>query len=210
MAKRIRIVIPDAGVLISLAAGGLLDLMMTFRPGVQVVISDVVEYEVTRRTDTASAMTIRSFLSKYAGHILVDKTSYGELLSSARKYTDIRLPEDLGETSIYSYIGTIKTWNPGDPTLVLFEDSWFIENDVAKPANAHLLSTMAFLEGLEQLVPEFSADKAMKAICSMRPYFNKVHHDVPSRVISGGTDWKNAVDISKVKHVAKRLKPGKH
>ena len=63
MAKRIRIVIPDAGVLISLAAGGLLDLMMTFRPGVQVVITDVVEYEVTRRTDTANAMTIRSFVA---------------------------------------------------------------------------------------------------------------------------------------------------
>jgi len=209
VAKRIRIVIPDAGVLISLAAGGLLDLLMTFRPGVHVVIPDVVEYEVTRRTDTANAMAIRGFLSKYAGHILVDKTGYSELLSAARKQPDIKLPPDIGESSIYSYISTIKTWNPGDPTLVLFEDNWFIENDVAKPANAHLLSTTAFLEGLEQLVPEFSAAKAMQAICSVRP-FNMVRHNVPSRVISGGTDWKGAVDTAKVEHVTERLKLGKH
>jgi hypothetical protein len=149
MAKSIRLVIPDSGVLISLAQGGLLDLLTVF-----------VEYEVTRRIDIEDAQLIRAFLSKNAARIQVDATSFAPLLRTIRDHPEIQLPDDVGELSIYSYINTTRTSNTGEATLILFEDDWFIRNAV-RPGNAHLLSTRAFRDGLERLAPEFSSAHAV-------------------------------------------------
>jgi len=48
-AKRpIRLVIPDTGPLISLAAGDALDLLLLAREDVRIVLTDMVEFEVNR------------------------------------------------------------------------------------------------------------------------------------------------------------------
>ena len=103
MARTIRLVIPDSGVLISLAQGGLLDLLTVFHAHIQIVITDVVEYEVTRRIDIEDAQLIRAFLSKNAARIQVDATSFAPLLRTIRDHPEIQLPDDVGELSIYSY-----------------------------------------------------------------------------------------------------------
>ena len=69
MAKSIRLVVPDSGVLISFAESDLLDLLTVFHPHVDLVITDVVEYEVTHRIDIENAQRIRAFLSKNEGRI---------------------------------------------------------------------------------------------------------------------------------------------
>ncbi len=173
--KSISIVIPDAGVLISLAKADILELLMVFNPRARLTITDAVEYEATRSTERDDALRIRSFLSRYAGNITVDATSFHGVIERSRLDPTFSVPDDMGEMSIYSYVNAMKTRNPGEPTLVLFEDNWFLGNSIlsSAPANVHLLSTMAFLEGLEKLVPEFSAKAAMDRIASQRPTFNR-------------------------------------
>jgi len=203
MAKSIRLVIPDSGVLISLAQGGLLDLLTEFHAHIQVVITDVVEYEVTRRIDIEDAQLIRAFLSKNAARIQVDATSFAPLLRTIREHPEIQLPDDVGELSIYSYINTTRQSNPGEATLILFEDDWFIRNAV-RPGNAHLLSTRAFLDGLERIAPEFSSTHALNEILKRRPTFQIAQLDDSASKIPGGTEWRPAVNVAAVVKVGRR------
>lgn len=162
MAKVVRVVIPDAGVLISLAQSSLLDLLGVFKPEVRIVITDIVEFEVTHRTDLDDATAIRAFLTRHQHRVQVDATSFAELLKEVRSNPQLKLPADAGEMSVYSYVRTNVVAPPGEATLILFEDDWFIDHDV-RPGNVHLLSTRAFIAGLERLAPEFPADSVVKA-----------------------------------------------
>lgn len=49
--KTIQVVLPDAGPLISLALGNALDLLLLASNDVRLVLTDVVEFETTHRTD---------------------------------------------------------------------------------------------------------------------------------------------------------------
>jgi hypothetical protein len=51
MKQKIRIFIPDAGPLISLAMGDALDLFLLLSADVRLIITDVVNYEVTHRSE---------------------------------------------------------------------------------------------------------------------------------------------------------------
>ena len=55
----IRLVIPDSGVLISLAHGHLLDALFSFSGDVRLTVTDVVQYETTIRTDLVDAGRMR-------------------------------------------------------------------------------------------------------------------------------------------------------
>ncbi len=50
-----------------------------------------------------------------------------------------------------SLIINLRTFNPGEPTLVLMEDSWFESTVYLLPGNVHLLTTSAWLDGLQEL-----------------------------------------------------------
>jgi hypothetical protein len=203
MARSIRLVIPDSGVLISLAQGDLLDLLTVFHAHIQIVITDVVEYEVRRRIDIEDAQLIRAFLSRNAARIQVEATSFGPLLRTIRDHPEIQLPDDVGELSIYSYINTTRKSNPGEATLILFEDDWFIRNAV-RPGNAYLLSTHAFLDGLERIAPEFSSTHALNEILKRRPAFQFARLDDSASKIPGGTEWQPAVDVAAIAKVGRR------
>ena len=205
MAKSIRLVIPDSGVLISLAQGGLLDLLTVFHQNVQVVITDVVEYEVTHRIDIDDARSIRAFLTKNADRVQVDETSFASLLKSLRDHPDIELPVDAGELSIYSYVTTTKESNPGEATLILFEDDWFIRNAV-RPGNVHLLSTRAFLDGLERIAPEFASSAALNEILRRRPTIQPAKVDKSAPKITEGTEWESSVSRSAVAKIGRRIR----
>jgi hypothetical protein len=149
VARIVRVVIPDAGVLVSLAQGNLLELLVLFKPEVRIVITDIVEYEVTHRTDLDDANTIRDFLARYQDRIQVDATTFAELLTQIRSNPQLRLPPDAGEMSVYSYVRTKVVAPPGEATLILFEDDWFIDHDV-RPGNVHLVSTRAFIAAMSR------------------------------------------------------------
>lgn len=200
MKKRIRLVLPDAGPLISLAAGGALELLLSFREAVSIVITDVVEYEVTHRSDElANARAIKQFLDQSRGQIEVMPTTVGSLAlahlkSRAAAGERAALPRDIGELSITSFVISLRTANPGDPTLVIVEDDWFEANAYALPGNVHLLSTSAWLDGLESLGVIESAAEIRSRINAARPNFRgELRLDIEAEKIPEGTEWRSAV-----------------
>jgi len=196
-AKRpIRLVIPDTGPLISLAAGDALDLLLLAREDVRIVLTDMVEFEATRRADEyVDGAKIRQFLMDHAQRIEVLPTTIGQMaLPDMRRRLDqgesAQMPKDIGELSIVNVVISLRTANPGDPTLVLIEDDWFTADTYAVPGNIHLLSTAAFLDGLEQAGVLPSAAEVRMRIQHQRPNFRSDWLvDLPAPKIEAGTEW---------------------
>jgi hypothetical protein len=186
----IRLVIPDSGVLISLAHGHLLDALFGFSDDVRLTVTDVVQYEATMRTDLIDANRIKEFLKRNTDRIKVDATGFHKLIAQAIENPAIELPKNIGEISIYGYVNDIRQDEPGIPVLVLFEDEWFLKNQYTRPRNTHLLSLAAFLKFLEQAIPGFSFDDAMDRIRNTRPRVNAIEKDIPA---SSATTWKSRI-----------------
>ena len=196
----IRIVLPDAGPLISLACGDALDLLLCFHAEVRIVLTDVVEFEVTHRSsDLSDARAINEFLDRNKDRIEVMPTTVGSLALA-----DLRLKQqsgrpatlgtDIGELSITSFVISLRTVNPGAPTLVIVEDDWFESNTYAMPGNVHLVSTSAWLDGLESLKVIESAAEVRTRIQAARPHFRAgLQLDKEAEKIQGGTNWRAAV-----------------
>lgn len=197
--QRIRIVLPDAGPLISLACGEALDLLLSFTDDVRIVLTDVVEFEVTHRSsDLTDARAIMGFLEKNKDRIEVMQTTVGslalaDLKRKLRAGQPAALPKDMGELSITSFVISLRTANPGEPTLVIVEDDWFESNAYAVPGNVHLLSTASWLDGLEALEIIESAAEVRARIQAARPNFrSSLDLDKEAERIPGGTDWRAA------------------
>jgi hypothetical protein len=186
----VRLVIPDSGVLISLAHGNLLDALFSFSDDVRLTLTDVAQYEATMRTDLVDASRIKRFLKRNADRIKVDATGFHKLIEQAIENPAIELPRNIGEISIYGYINDIRQDEPGIPVLVLFEDEWFLKNQYTRPRNTHLLSLAAFLKFLEKAIPGFSFNDAMDRIRNTRPGVSAIEKDIPA---SSGTTWKSKI-----------------
>lgn len=198
--QRIRIVLPDAGPLISLACGDALDLLLSFINDVRIVLTDVVEFEVTSRSnDLPDARAIKDFLEKNRDRIEVMPTTVGSLALADLKRKQqagqpTSMPKDIGELSITGFVISLRTANPGEPTLVIVEDDWFESNAYAVPGNVHLLSTASWLDGLEALQVIASAAEVRARIQTARPNFrNGLELDKEAGKIPEGTDWRSAI-----------------
>jgi hypothetical protein len=194
--KRITIAIPDAGPLISLAMGNALDLLLSARPGVKLVVTDIVHFETTALSDRfADGARIVDFLSKNKGRIAIENTTIGKLALPVLKKQlengeNVQWGEDYGELSIISFLKSARTFNPGDPTMVLIEDDWFEENAYTLPGNVHLVSTGSFLNGLERRGVIQSAKEIKDRILKKRPGFRVDHLvDREAEKIPEGTTW---------------------
>ena len=197
-AKRpIRIVLPDAGPLISLALGNVLHLLLLASDDVRIVVTDIVEFEATHRTDRhADALAIQNFLQEHAQRVEVLPTTIGTLaLGDLRRRAlageTVSLSKDLGELSITNFVISLRTVNPGDPMLVIIEDDWFSANSYSVPGNVHLLSTSAWLDGLEALGRIPSAAAVRSQIQAARPHFRADFLvDQEAEKIPEGTEWR--------------------
>jgi len=68
--KQIRIFIPDAGPLISLAMGDALDLLLLLSTDVRLILTDVVNYEATHRSEELDdAKKLKDFLAVHADRL---------------------------------------------------------------------------------------------------------------------------------------------
>jgi len=194
--KRITVAIADAGPLISLAMGDALDWLLLARPGVRLVVTDIVHFEVTALADRyADGAQIASFLEKNKDRVEIAETTIGRLaLPAMRQQLErgerVQWGEDFGELSISGFVKSARTFNPGDPTMVLLEDDWFEENVYALPGNVHLVSTSSFLNGLERRGLIKSAKAIKDLIVSKRPGFRVDHLlDQQAGKIAQGTTW---------------------
>lgn len=195
MVKRytdIQVVIPDTGILISLAHGNLLDVLLNFADEVHIVLTDVVEFESTRKVEMFDADRIRTFLEFNKERIRIEPTGFHSLLEMAKKDGNIPLPEDIGELSIYGCINNIRNAQKQIATLVLFEDGWFARNQYTRPSMTHLVSLTAFLKYAEQVIPGFSFDDAISKIRHTRPGVSLVHIDSAGEnlLTESKTAWK--------------------
>lgn len=173
----IRIVLPDTGPLISLALGNALDLLLLASDDVRLVLTDVVEFEATNRSDPyADAVVIKKFLQDHAPRLEVLPTTIGTLALADLKRRalageQVSLAKDIGELSITNFVISLQTVNPGDPMLVVIKDDWFAASAFTVPGNIHLLSTSAWLDGLEALGKIPSAAAVRAKIQAARPNF---------------------------------------
>ncbi|QHJ00594.1 hypothetical protein GT347_22995 [Xylophilus rhododendri] len=229
MAEKVRIVLPDTGPLITLAHADALDVLLAFDPQqVQLVITDMVEFEATRQRDAREdAQRIASFIARHAGRILIETTSFGRMaISAARTYeryaqsqqvrdfyaaSDMPPPAPLarnsGELSINSYVSELIGQAPGPPCLVIAEDDFFLRSTPgAMPGNAHIISTGALLAKIEALNPRISARgilDAAKRYKGRDPKRDLV--DSPAAKVKAGSSWAEVLDDASVAS----LSPGK-
>lgn len=126
----IRIFIPDSGPLIALAVADELGLLLKVAGDVRLLITDHVEWKVTRRDDLPDAPKIAAFFRANADRVEVVETSIGKMAragleAAALNGEEIKRMKDLGELSIASAMIQMRQLNPGDATLVLIEVEWF-------------------------------------------------------------------------------------
>jgi hypothetical protein len=194
-AQPIQIFIPDAGPLISLAIADELDLLLRVADDVRLIITDHVQWEVTRRDDLPDTARIKAFLEANAPRIEVMKTTVGTMAKNTLQAADgaesIRRMKNLGELSISSAMIDLRRRAPGPPTLVLIEDEWF-GSHASREGNAHLLSTSAWLDGLEQLGVIPSAADVRRRIQEGRTNFRaEFHTDSSAPKVEDGTEWRS-------------------
>lgn len=176
-----RLLIPDAGPLFSLAAGGLLDLLARF----SLIVTDVVKEETfdcgLKDGCSIEASRLLAFYNKHAVNILVAETQVGHLLNAARlSDSQFTAPRNLGELSIQSYliesaISLSRTASRTELPLVLFEDAWFLRHAPSLAAPCILMSTEAFLINAQRLGLITSAAQARAAISAVRPNASKLY-----------------------------------
>ena len=76
--------------------------------------------------------------------------------------------------------------------LVIIEDDWFSANSFSVPGNVHLLSTSAWLDGLEALGQIPSAAAVRAQILAARPNFRADFlADIEAEKIQDGTEWRS-------------------
>lgn len=168
-----RILIPDAGPLLSLAAGDLLWLLQRF----SLTLTDVVKEETIDKGQpsggSVEAKRLFAFYQQHATHIRIVPTQVGALLADERrKNPDYKPPRNTGELSIQSFLIEWQLRRVKPAPIVLFEDHWFLRNGASLAKPCLLLSTQAFLGLAEemQLIP--SAAEARQAIEQTRPDAN--------------------------------------
>lgn len=221
--SRIEIVIADAGPLISLARANALETLLVFKDDIRLIITDFVEFEVTRNRDKhRDAQRICKFLTRYAGIVEIQETSIGKTMKQMFQLRQLfdeneefrrmmisnnteppLIPKDIGELSIVSFANELITNPPGVPVLILAEDDFFLHSGATIPGNAHILSTRAFLETLYELGVIPDAEKIWAEIQRERPCVNTDRVDRQAAKIN--TDWKSAIDSKKTQSVIESL-----
>ena len=164
------LLIPDSGPLFSLAAGGLLEVLVNFR----IAITDVVKAETIdagqRAGASSEAELIAAFYARHAERIEIHETQVGRDLAALQLiHPDRRTPANMGELSIQSLLIKWRTIGEARTPLILFEDSWFLRNAQALTKPYQAISTQAFLINLERLGLIASASESREAIAKLRP-----------------------------------------
>lgn len=164
MSAGTRLVIPDAGPLISLAKGGAIDVLTLL--GLPIVIADQVYFEATRNPDFDDARRIARFVETHTDLVEVFTTAVGTAAAQRRAAGETGRQKGQGEAAMAELLARLDevTGDAETPVLVLFEDSDILKSTFVLPANAHLISTRALLDGLELSGRIKSADAIWREI----------------------------------------------
>ncbi|HEX3440061.1 MAG TPA: hypothetical protein VHT93_06925 [Pseudolabrys sp.] len=166
MTQRCILVIPDAGPINSLWVANSLNLLLALK--MPIIIIDEVYAELTSEPERyQKAHDVKAFVEGHADVFKIEKTTVGHLAAQARARGETLTDEGLGEAAIAEFFkkGIEKYARADEPVLLLFEDSDIrTVRFVRKPANMHLLTTIAMLRGLEEKKVIKSADEIIRAM----------------------------------------------
>ena len=190
--KAITLIIPDAGPLITLAIADRLELLQSFsRP---VIIMDVVKEECLQKSDAPEYPRLKAWFEK-TGHNQMRIMStpfiavFKEAAEKSAKGEDAYATQGLGDATIAWFVANISRFHsPDDIGLVLTEDASL--GDVALRRDVHVLSTRAWLQGLENAGVIPSAADVIAAVQANGRSISRYAADRPA-VITPGTksDW---------------------
>ncbi|WGD54827.1 hypothetical protein QA641_13450 [Bradyrhizobium sp. CB1650] len=166
MTARCVLIIPDAGPINSLWVAGELPLLLKF--GMQVVLIDQVYAELTSDPDNyLKDREVKEFVEAHLDLFKIEKTNVGKMAAAMREQGTFETGQSLGEAAIADFFqhGLEKYVRDDQAALLLFEDSDIRSVKVIRiPRNVHILSTVAWLRGLQDLGIVASADDVIRAM----------------------------------------------
>lgn len=170
MTRRCVLVIPDAGPINSLWVAGALPLLLKF--GMPVVIIDQVYAELTSDPDNyLKDREVKAFVEAYPEIFTIEETTVGRMAAALRAQGAFEPGKSLGEAAIADFFqhGLEKFVRDDQAALLLFEDADIRSVKVIRiPRNVHLLSTVAWLRGMEKSGTIASADDVIRAMTHRR------------------------------------------
>lgn len=147
--RRVALLIPDAGPLISLGTTDALTLLLALELPIYVV--DAVLAEVTGDLSLPGATAVRRFVDDHPRQVRVVETFVGTTAAAQRQAAPATRPRGLGEAAIAEFLARLDEFvDPKTPVLVLFEDSDVRRVNAVVRGDVHLLSTRALLVDMEQ------------------------------------------------------------
>jgi len=157
------LVVPDAGLLITLAYADRLDLLLAL--GIKVVVVDMVTVELTRHL-TPTSEKILAFLA--GSNIRVIETEIGkEAVTQGSAFKKRYAGERAIQDFLFQFSDEAEQQGQPRYALLLFEDHKIAGTSFVLPDNVYVISTMAFLRKLEEMRVIASAidvrDAAVKA-----------------------------------------------
>ncbi|MDP2783004.1 MAG: hypothetical protein Q8O38_00220, partial [Sulfurimicrobium sp.] len=165
---KISLIVTDASPLVTLAIANALDVLLM--PGVQVIVPDMVKFEVIRHINKPGAREILDWLGDHENKdVLVGKTEEYEDFKSILKDRPNAKSRSRGESAASEVLAN-ELKDGVDAAILLFEDSDIQKANflVRLPDNVIVMSTSKFLDGLQNRHLIASADEILLRAVSAR------------------------------------------
>ena len=189
MTSKVKLIVPDAGPLIALGRGQVLDLLLALE--VPVYIVDQVAYETTKDLRFPDAVEIKRFITEHVNEVHIVETFVGSALAARRAQGDTKRQKGAGEAAAAELFAGLDEF-VGDadaPALMLFEDDDVLSKNMILPKNVHLLSTTGLLFGLEKRGVIPSAEEVLKKINGSGRFPQMAQMDKPGEIGGLKTTW---------------------
>lgn len=187
----VELIIPDAGPLISLAHADQLDLVHIF--GRRVAIADVVMAECLKKPSSPDHEVLKQWFERNANSVQTITTPFAQVFNEALQREIDGLERNatrgLGDATVTWILQNLdRVAETGVIPLVLTEDRTF-SLDLTSGGKAHVLSTRAWLAGLEEAGAIESAANLLRAMGQHGRSVSNLNIDHPIVKNDATSDW---------------------
>ncbi len=158
--KRCTLILPDAGPINSLWVADRLQLLLLL--DMKIVVVDAVYDELTSDPSYLKDRDVKQFIDDHKPSFVIAETDIGNLEREKRRLGQ-KPKKNAGELAMVDFMssedGIGRYLDADEPVAILFEDAGL--RVISKPPNLHLLSTVGFLKGLEDVGIIASAEEVI-------------------------------------------------
>lgn len=195
--RRCTLILPDAGPINSLWVADRLELLLEV--DMKIVVVDAVYDELTSDLSYLKDREVKNFIDSNRPPFIIEPTDIGKAEREKRSLGQ-KLKKNAGELAMVDFIssddGIGRYLEANEPVAILFEDAGL--RVFNKPPNLHLISTVGFLRGLEDVGIIASADEVIEEMLhpskpGRRPYDARKLTDLPDgtdEAAAIGSSWK--------------------